>query len=63
MEANERIEPDESIYKDLPAASREARPPSPRARRTPRGGGGDLCTRCGGQIDHDDPHMYCSKCT
>lgn len=24
--------------------------------------GGDLCTRCGNPIDHNDPHMYCSEC-
>lgn len=24
---------------------------------------GDLCVRCGLPIDHNDPHMYCSKCT
>lgn len=24
--------------------------------------GGDLCTRCGNPIDHNDPHMYCSRC-
>ncbi len=24
---------------------------------------GDLCQRCGGLIDHNDPHLYCSKCT
>lgn len=24
--------------------------------------GGDLCTRCGNPIDHNDPHTYCQDC-
>lgn len=23
---------------------------------------GDNCVRCGGPIDHNDPHVYCSNC-